>query len=251
MTVQSANRKRLDEALVERGLLESRSKAKAYIMAGDIELNGAVAHRAGVLVGRGDDVSLRRKSRFVSRGGEKLEAALETFSFAVSGRVAADLGASTGGFTDVLLQRGVDRVYAIDVGYGQLDLKLREDIRVVVLERTNARLLADLPEPVDLVTMDLSFISIQLVLPVAARLLKPGGVCIPLIKPQFEAGRGEVGKGGVVRDVATHQRVLREVLTASAAWFEVLDLIRSPLTGPAGNVEFLAYLRLRGSQDES
>lgn len=247
MTVQSAPRKRLDETLVERGLLETRARAKAYVMAGDIELNGVVARRAGVLVGPDDELSLRRKSRFVSRGGEKLDAALEMFSVPVTGCVAADLGASTGGFTDVLLQRGADRVYAIDVGYGQLDLKLREDNRVVVLERTNARLLTELPESVDLVTMDLSFISIRLVLPVAARLLKPDGVCIPLIKPQFEAGRGEVGKGGVVRDVETHQRVLREVLTAATEWFEVLDLIRSPLTGPAGNVEFLAYLRVRGS----
>ena len=226
-------------------MLESRSKAKAFILAGDVLLNGEPARRAGALVGRSDEVELRRKPRFVSRGGDKLDAALESFGIDVSGTVAADFGASTGGFTDVLLHRGAARVYAIDVGYGQLDLALRDDSRVVVMERTNARLLETLPEPLDVATLDLSFISLRLILPVAARLLRPGADCIPLIKPQFEAGAGEVGKGGVVRDVATHQRVLREVLTAAQDHYNVIDLIRSPLVGPAGNVEFLAHLQVR------
>lgn len=251
MSAQPATRQRLDEALVSRGLLESRSRAKAFVLAGDVIVNGAPAKRAGALVAHSDHVELKRKPRFVSRGGEKLDRALDAFDISVNDAVAADLGASTGGFTDVLLQRGARRVYAVDVGYGQLDVRLRDDARVVVLERTNARLLEELPEPVDLVTMDLSFISLRLVFPVVARLLRPGGVCVPLIKPQFEAGVADVGKGGVVRDVAVHRRVLQDVLTAALDWFSVMDVIRSPLTGPAGNVEFLAHLELRDNGHES
>lgn len=249
MTIRPSTRQRLDEVLVDRGLLNSRSQAKAFILAGDVELNGTPALRAGMLVGPADQVALKRKPRFVSRGGDKLDHALETFGLGVADRVAADLGASTGGFTDVLLQRGAKRVYAVDVGYGQLDLKLRDDPRVIVLERTNARLLQELPELVDIATLDLSFISLRLIFPVVARLLKPGAACVPLIKPQFEAGAGEVGKGGVVRDVTTHQRVLRQVLIAAQEQFEVVDLVRSPLLGPAGNVEFLAHLKLRETTD--
>ncbi len=250
MMTKPATRQRLDECLVSRGLLDSRSKAKAYILAGDVMLNGIAARRAGALVSADDELDLRRKPRFVSRGGDKLDMALESFSIPVAGLVATDLGASTGGFTDVLLQRGASRVYALDVGYGQLDLRLRENPRVTVLERTNVRLLEGLPEPIDIVTVDVSFISLRLIFPVVAKLLKQDGVCVPLIKPQFEAGRGEVGKGGVVRDVETHRRVLREVLTGAETWFTVVDLIRSPLKGPAGNIEFLAHLKLKDRPNE-
>ena len=236
---------RLDEAVVARGLAETRSRARALILAGDVTVNGSVVARAGVAVAATDDLGLVEKPRFASRGGEKLAHALERFGVAVEGRVAADLGASTGGFTDALLQAGARRVYAVDVGYGQLAERLRRDARVVVLDRTNARSLAGLPEPVEVVTIDVSFISLGLVLPTAARLLAPGGTCIPLIKPQFEAGRRDVGKGGVVRDPEVHRRVLREVLAAAAEnGFGARGLTASPLRGPAGNVEFLAELRL-------
>jgi 23S rRNA (cytidine1920-2'-O)/16S rRNA (cytidine1409-2'-O)-methyltransferase len=233
----------LDEELVERGLVETRARARAMILAGDVVVNGLVAARAGAPVGTGDRLVLAEKPRFASRGGEKLAHALARFGVDPAGAVAADLGASTGGFTDCLLQQGAARVYAVDVGYGQLVERLRLDPRVVVLDRTNARSLVELPEPVDLVTIDVSFISLRLVLPAAARLLRSGGVCIPLIKPQFEAGRREVGKGGVVRAAGVHRRVLAEVLAAAReSGFGVLGVTASPLRGPAGNVEFLAHL---------
>lgn len=241
----SRSRLRLDEAVVERGLAETRSRARALILAGDVTVNGAVSARAGAPVAAGDRLQLAVKPRFASRGGEKLAHALERFGVDPDGRVAADLGASTGGFTDCLLQAGATRVYAVDVGYGQLSERLRLDPRVVVLDRTNARSLAGLPEPVEMVTIDVSFISLRLILPTAARLLEPGGICLPLIKPQFEAGPKEVGKGGVVRDPEVHRRVLREVLTgAGEHGFGVLGATASPLRGPAGNVEFLAHLAL-------
>ena len=236
-------RSRLDEAVVARGLADSRSRARALILAGDVTVNGAVVSRAGAPVRADDRVALAEKPRFASRGGEKLAHALARFGVEVAGWTAADLGASTGGFTDCLLQAGARRVYAVDVGYGQLAERLRLDPRVVVLDRTNARSMEALPEPVDLVTIDVSFISLRLILPVAARLLVPRGTCIPLIKPQFEAGPREVGKGGVVRDPAIHRRVLAEVLTAAhEAGFGVRGVVASPLRGPAGNVEFLAHL---------
>src|SRR5680860_465355 len=192
-----AHRTRLDQHLVDCGLAETRSRAKAVILAGDVLVNGQRETRAGHGVAALDDVALRQKPRFVSRGGEKLDHAIEAFGIDMAKLVAADLGASTGGFTDCLLQRGAARVYAVDVGHGQLDLRVRDDVRVVVLEKTNARYLESLPELVDIVVIDVLFISLSLILPVAARLLKPGGACVPLVKPQFEAGRGEVGKGGV------------------------------------------------------
>ncbi len=236
-------RQRLDEALVKRGLVETRSRARALILAGDVLVNGVPETRAGTLVSDQDRLELRQRPRFVSRGGEKLAHALAVFQIDVRGRVCADIGASTGGFTDCLLQAGARRVYAIDVGYGQLDQRLRDDPRVVVMERTNARYLERLPEPVSLVTIDVSFISLRLILPVAWRLLEPGGWCIALIKPQFEAGRQEVRRG-VVRDPEVHRRVLRGVLmAASELGFRVRGLTRSPLLGPAGNVEFLACLQ--------
>lgn len=236
-------RRRLDEEVVARGLLETRSRARAYIMAGDVLVNGTKVVRAGQPVAAGDEVRLVEARRFVSRGGEKLAGALDAFSIDPSGTVAADLGASTGGFTDCLLQRGAMRVYAVDVGYGQLDDRVRRDERVVVMERTNARLLPGLPEPIDLVVIDVSFISLSLIFPVAAGLLRDGGTVIPLIKPQFEAGKRDLGKNGVVRDPAVHRRVLREALISAASnGLAVEGLIASSLIGPAGNIEFLAHL---------
>jgi 23S rRNA (cytidine1920-2'-O)/16S rRNA (cytidine1409-2'-O)-methyltransferase len=188
---------------------------------------------------------LTEPPRFVSRGGEKLDHGLDRFEIEVAGLVAVDLGASTGGFTDCLLQRGVARVYAVDVGYGQLHARLRSDPRVEVLDRVNARYLDRLPELVDIVTIDVSFISLALVLPTAAKLLSAGGWCVPLIKPQFEAGRGEVGKGGVVRAAEVRRRCVERVLSeAIGHGFSMHGITASPLLGPAGNVEFLASLRL-------
>ncbi len=243
----ATGRRRLDLELVERGVVDTRSRARALVMAGEILVNGKAETRAGALIGAHDIVTLRDRPRFVSRGGDKLSHALDAFAIDPANLVCADLGASTGGFTDCLLQRGAARVYAVDVGYGQLDASLRSDPRVVVMERVNARYLNELPEPVDFVSIDVSFISLELILPVAARLLKPDGVCVPLIKPQFEAGRRDVGKGGVVRDPAIHRRVLLAVMDAATQHgFGCHGLVRSPITGPAGNVEFLAHLR-RGS----
>ncbi len=214
-------------------------------MAGDVLVNGRVESHAGTAIGTSDVIALVAKPRFVSRGGDKLDFALDQFGLAVEGVVAADIGASTGGFTDCLLQRGAAKVYAVDVGYGQIAERLRRDGRVVVLERTNARYLEPLPEPVALVVVDVSFISLRLIFPTVVRLLKADGACVPLIKPQFEAGRREVGKGGVVRQQATHQRVLVDTIDAAASYgLNLCGLVRSPLTGPAGNVEFLAFLRL-------
>ena len=236
-------KQRLDLAVVERALCDTRSRARALILAGDILLNGIPAMHAGTLVRSGDEITLKAKPRFVSRGGEKLDQALDVFAVDVTGKVCADLGASTGGFTDCLLQRGATRVFAVDVGYGQIDNSLRTDDRVVVMERMNARYLEDLPEMVDLVVIDVSFISLALILPVAMRLLRSGGSCVPLIKPQFEAGRKDVGKGGVVRDPEIHRRVLTEVCGyAVANGFQVSDLVRYPLLGPSGNVEFMGHL---------
>lgn len=237
-----AGRIRLDRLLVERGLAESRTEAQRLIRAGEVRVAGQVVDQPGTLVAPDVPVVLAARPRFVSRGGEKLEAALVGFGIDVRGWVAADVGASTGGFTDCLLQRGALRVYAIDVGYGQLDWRLRNDPRVVVMERTNARYLERLPEPVHLVTVDVSFISLRLILPRAVDWLRPGGQVLALIKPQFEAGRRDVGKGGVVRDPAVHRRVLVEVAQAAGALGLTLrGMMVSPLLGPAGNREFLGW----------
>jgi 23S rRNA (cytidine1920-2'-O)/16S rRNA (cytidine1409-2'-O)-methyltransferase len=250
MRPETETRTRLDEAVVARGLAETRSKARAVILAGDVTVNGVASVRSGSSVRASDVVALKAKPRFVSRGGEKLAHALQEFSLDVSGKVCADIGASTGGFTDCLLQAGAERVYAIDVGYGQLDAKLREDARVVVMERTNARYLDSLPEPVSLVTIDASFISLELILPVAARLLTGDGWCLPLIKPQFEAGKGEVGARGVVRSPEVHRRVLEKVLTSAIeSGFRPMGLTTSPLRGPEGNVEFLVLLPRDGRNE--
>ncbi|HWV25220.1 MAG TPA: TlyA family RNA methyltransferase [Thermomicrobiales bacterium] len=236
---------RLDHALVERELADTRSRAKALIMAGDVLVNDQRETRAGRNIHDDDVLSLREKPRFVSRGGEKLDHALDAFGIEVSGMVGADLGASTGGFTDCLLQRGATRVYAIDVGYGILDERIRTDPRVISMERTNARYLDALPEPIDICVIDVSFISLSLMFPVVARVLEPGGICVPLIKPQFEAGKENVGKRGVVRDPAIHEMVLRKAIGfARDNGLAVRGLVASPLRGPNGNVEFLAYLTL-------
>jgi 23S rRNA (cytidine1920-2'-O)/16S rRNA (cytidine1409-2'-O)-methyltransferase len=241
-------RLRLDEALVARGLVETRSRARALILANDVLVNGVPVSRAGAPVRAADELALKAPPRFVSRGGEKLDHALTAFGIDVVGLRAADFGASTGGFTDCLLQRGAARVYAIDVGYGQLAEKLRTDPRVVVVDRENVRKLESLPEPIDLVTIDVSFIGLHLVLPAAVRVLEPTGEIVALIKPQFEAGRSEVGRGGVVRDPNTHRRVLQDVFDASIGLgLGVQGLSPSPLRGPAGNIEFLVRLKPGGA----
>lgn len=236
-------RKRADKLLVELGLAETRSQARALIMAGRVWLDERRVEKAGELVPEDAPLRVTAEPRYVSRGGEKLEYALKRFGIAVTGLICADFGASTGGFTDALLQHGAKRVYALDVGYGQLHYRLRSDPRVVVMERTNVRYLERLPEPIDLVTIDVSFISLGLVLPAAWRVLKAGGRVIALVKPQFEAGRGQVGKGGIVRDPSVHREVLEKVsATAKEIGFAVQDLCRSPLLGAEGNVEFLLFL---------
>jgi 23S rRNA (cytidine1920-2'-O)/16S rRNA (cytidine1409-2'-O)-methyltransferase len=238
-------KKRLDVLMAERELTESRNKAQRLIRAGEVRVDGRLVDKPSTHVAEDAEVTLKSKPPFVSRGGEKLDAALERFDFDVSGVVAADVGASTGGFTDCLLQRGAQRVYAIDAGYGQLHWKLRNDPRVVVMERTNARYLAELPEPVALVTLDVSFISLDLILPQAVSWLCGEGDIVALIKPQFEAGPQNVEKGGVVRDPDIHRQVLADVLAAVATLsLGLRGLIPSPLRGPAGNVEFLAWWSL-------
>jgi 23S rRNA (cytidine1920-2'-O)/16S rRNA (cytidine1409-2'-O)-methyltransferase len=235
----------LDRLLVRRGLADSRAKAQRLIMAGEVRVDGQVSDKPGRRVPVDVPIELLSRPPFVSRGGEKLHAALERFNVDVAGWVAADVGASTGGFTDCLLQRGAKRVYAVDVGYGQLDWGLRNHPRVVVMERTNARYLDRLPEPVDLVTADVSFISLGLIFPAATGWLKPNGEIIALIKPQFEAGRHQVGKGGVVHDRAVHRSVLERVVgMAYGLDLGLLGLVPSPLRGPAGNVEFLGRWQL-------
>lgn len=243
---------RIDVLLVERGLAPSREKARAMIMAGEITVNGQLVDKPGTRIAADEEITLRAKPRFVSRGGDKLAGALEAFHYDPAGLICADVGASTGGFTDCLLQHGAARVYAIDVGYGQLDYSIRSSERVVVMERTNARYVDLLPEPVDLVVIDASFISLRLLLPVIHRWMQPKGDIIALIKPQFEAGRGDVGKGGVVRDTGIHRRVIHEVIDAGQSiGFAVAGLTMSPLKGPAGNTEFLVWLTLEPARAQS
>jgi len=235
-------KQRLDTLIAERGLTESRNKAQRLIRAGEVRVDGQIVDKPSTQVPDDAKITLKSKPPFVSRGGKKLAAALERFNLDVTDEVAADVGASTGGFTDCLLQNGAQRVYAIDSGYGQLHWKLRNDPRVIVMERTNARYLAELPEPIDLVTVDVSFISLNLILPNAVSWLKPDGQVVALIKPQFEAGPKNVEKGGVVRDPEVHRQVLENVLaTAADLGLGLHGLMPSPLTGPAGNVEFLAW----------
>jgi 23S rRNA (cytidine1920-2'-O)/16S rRNA (cytidine1409-2'-O)-methyltransferase len=242
---------RLDTLLVERGLVATRERARALILAGQVRVNGQPATKAGHAVLAADEVTLDEPDHpYVGRGGVKLAHALDVFGISPAGRLALDIGASTGGFTDVLLQRGATRVVAVDVGHGQLDWKLRSDPRVVVMERQNARTLTaeQLPEDArrfDLITIDVSFISLRQILPVLPPLLQPGGDVVALVKPQFEAGREEVGKGGIVRDESVHQRVVGEVTTAALALgLQRTNVVESPITGMEGNREFLIHLRL-------
>lgn len=248
------SRIRLDHLLVSRGLAETRSKAQALVLAGAVRVNGVAQKRPAQPIDEASSVEVVAALPYVSRGGFKLAHALDTFGLEPNGLVGLDAGASTGGFTDVLLQRGAKYVYAVDVGYGILDWRLRQDPRVITVERTNIRYLTQLPPlpntPLDApaphaecAVIDVAFISLRIVLPAVQHLILPGAWVVALIKPQFEAGAHEVGRGGVVRDPAIHERVIRDVLAAATTLgFVPRGQTRSPLTGPAGNVEFLAWL---------
>ena len=234
---------RIDVLLAQNGLAESREQAEKLILAGLVLVNDRLVDKPGAKVASHARIRIKDRPPFVSRGGIKLDAALSRFNLDVSGLVAADIGASTGGFTDCLLQRGAAKVYAIDVGHGQLAWRLRRDPRVVVMERTNVRLLESLPEQVGLVTVDTSFISLRLVLPVAQRFIGADGRIVALVKPQFEARREHVGKGGVVRSPETHRAVLEGICRWVAVnGLHVDRLVPSPLRGPSGNVEFFLLL---------
>jgi len=244
---------RLDTLLVERGLVATRERARALILAGDVRVNGQVATKAGTAVADDAEVTLASPDHpYVGRGGLKLAHALDVFALDLTARRGLDIGASTGGFTDVMLQRGAARVVALDVGHGQLDWKIRSDPRVVTMERVNARSLtpADLPEDLrafGIVTIDVSFISLRHILPVVPALLEPGADVVALVKPQFEARRDEVGKGGIIRDDAVHRRVVEEVTAAAdTLGLAGAGLIDSPITGMEGNREFLLHLRRAG-----
>jgi 23S rRNA (cytidine1920-2'-O)/16S rRNA (cytidine1409-2'-O)-methyltransferase len=239
-------RQRLDLLLVQRGLSESGEQARRFIMAGEVTVAGEICDTPGKIVPADVALAVKRAPPFVSRGGLKLQAALAEFQLDVTGLAAVDVGASTGGFTDCLLQHGAARVYAIDVGYGQLAWKLQTDPRVVVMDRTNVRHLVGLPggASADFAVIDASFISLALVLPATLRLVTPSGQIVALVKPQFEAGRADVGKGGVVLDPRVHRQVLDEtVALAQELKLTVAGIIVSPAPGPAGNVEFLIWLR--------
>ena len=241
-----SSKKRLDVAMVERGLAESRQKAQAVIMAGQVYVNGQKVDKAGAPVAEDAAIEVRGKTMaYVSRGGLKLEKAMELWPIRLEGVVCADIGASTGGFTDCMLQNGAEKVYAVDVGYNQLDYRLRTHPKVVCMERTNARYLTreQIPEPLDFGTVDVSFISLKLILPALRTLLKPEGQLVCLVKPQFEAGREKVGKKGVVRDPAVHREVLEQFLiNAAEADFTVKEMTFSPIRGPEGNIEYLGHL---------
>jgi 23S rRNA (cytidine1920-2'-O)/16S rRNA (cytidine1409-2'-O)-methyltransferase len=244
---------RLDQLLVEKGLFPSRERARRAVMAGTVEVDGRRVDKPGTAVA--DEARLEligRGEPYASRAGRKLEAALDAFGVSPAGRVCLDVGASTGGFTDCLLQRGAERVYAVDVGYGQLDYRLRNDPRVVVMERINVRYLEPdaLPEPIDLFTVDVSFISLTKVVPaLLPRLARPGGEMLTLIKPQFEAGRGQVGKGGIVRDEAVRSRVIAETAAALARLdgLELAGVVDSEVPGTGGNREAFGWFRAEGT----
>ena len=234
-------KRRIDSLLMDRGLVESRAKAQALIMAGKVTVDGRTAIKPGTRVPDAAVITIIEPPPFVSRGGIKLDYALDYFQLDVAGRVAADIGASTGGFTDCLLKRGASRVYAIDVGYGQLDYRLRQDSRVVVMDRVNVRYPVALPEKIDLATVDVSFISARKLMPSVAQLLNEGGYLLVLVKPQFEAERAEVGKGGVIKQPVVHARVLGRFI----AWmvehgFRLGGLVASPILGASGNKEFFS-----------
>lgn len=239
-------KKRLDAALVEQGLVSGRDKAKALIMAGQVYVNGQKYDKAGEEVKETDKIEIRGETlKYVSRGGLKLEKAMGSFPITLDGKHCCDFGASTGGFTDCMLQNGAQKVYAFDVGYGQLAWSLRNDPRVVNYERTNIRYLTgeEVERPVDFISVDVSFISLTLILPVAYRILRDGGEVVCLIKPQFEAGREKIGKKGVVRDPAVHREVIEKIILHTLELgFSVKGLSFSPVKGPEGNIEYLLWL---------
>lgn len=241
-----AEKKRLDTLVVDLGYAETRSKASAIIMSGEIFVNGQKETKAGYTVRETDKIEFRgKKMPFVSRGGYKLEKAMKSFDISLESNICMDIGASTGGFTDCMLQCGASKVYAIDVGYGQLAWKLRTDERVVNLERTNFRYLTKeiVSDEIDFASIDVSFISLKKILPVLYDFLKIDGECVALIKPQFEAGRDKVGKKGVVRDINTHKEVVSDIVQfAFETGFSVIDLDFSPIRGPEGNIEYLVYI---------
>jgi len=241
------DKERLDAALVGRGLADTRQKARAVILAGAVLVEGARVDKAGAMIDRDAEITVTSSPcPYVSRGGLKLEAALASFAVDVSGRVMLDVGASTGGFTDCLLKAGASGVYALDVGYGQLDWRLRTDERITVMERTNIRHVkkADFDREIDGAVIDVSFISLSLVLPVVYGIVRPGGFVVALVKPQFEVGKGDVGKGGVVRDPDKHRLAVENSMkTAADCGFSVIGSVQSPLTGPKGNKEFFIYLK--------
>jgi len=236
-------RQRLDVLLVQRGLAESREKAQALILAGKVLVNGQKADKAGAAIAADAQIELLAQQRYVGRGGLKLEAALDHFAIQVAGQTCLDIGSSTGGFTDCLLQRGAARVYCIDVGTGQLDWRLRNDPRVVVKEQVNARYLTreEVPQPIDLAVCDVSFISITMILPALPALLAPSGEMVILVKPQFELERHQVGKGGIIRDPALHREACRRVEEAVARLGFRSQVIPCPVLGAEGNQEFLLY----------
>lgn len=242
-------------AVLEQGLAPSRQRARALIMAGKVRVNGQLIDKPGTSVIRGAEIFLKGNDLpYVSRGGVKLAAALAGFNLDVNGRVCLDVGASTGGFSDCLLQHGAQRVFAVDVGYGQLAWSLRQDSRVVVIERTNIRHLAAaaLPCPVDLAAIDVSFISLRIVLPAVLKFLRPGAIILALIKPQFEVGKGKVGKGGVVRDPDQHREVVAGLKAFSAGQgLRCRSLMTSPILGPKGNKEFIIYLDYPGPDGQA
>ena len=248
-------KKRLDVLLTEQGYFESRQKAQATIMSGLVFVNGQRVDKAGASVAEDAQIEVRGKAiPYVSRGGLKLEKAMKVFPVHLEGRVCADIGASTGGFTDCMLQNGAAKVYAVDTGYGKLDWKIRSDPRVVALERTNARYLTreQVPDALDFASVDVSFISLRLILPALRGVLKEDGAVVCLVKPQFEAGREKVGKKGVVRDPKVHLEVLEHFLEhAREADFTVRDMTYSPIKGPEGNIEYLGYLTVGAGADWS
>lgn len=249
-------RERLDKAMVRRQIVPSRARAQEHIAKGEVLVNGMPGHKASTMVERGADIKLQgEKLRYVSRGGLKLEQALRSFDVPVQNKRCVDVGASTGGFTDCLLQHGAQSVHAIDVGYGQLAWKLRDDARVTVMERTNIRevTLEELREPFDLAVIDCSFIGLDLVLPHVAPLLRIGGELVALVKPQFEAGKDGVGKGGVVRDARVREQAIQKVRHAAIhLGFDILDGEDCETHGPSGNVEYLLYLqRVRALTNET
>ncbi len=243
---------RLDARIFDLGLTESREKAKAFIMAGQVYVNGMKATKAGMTVAEKDEIEVRGTSEFVSRGGHKLKKAMNSFPISLQDKICMDVGASTGGFTDCMLQNGASKVYSVDVGYGQLAWKLRSDSRVVNLERTNIRYVTDeqVPDKINFASVDVSFISLCLVLPAIYPILADDGECVCLIKPQFEAGKEKVGKKGVVRDRNVHSEVIEKIYNfAIEKGFDVAGLDYSPIKGPEGNIEYLIYLKKESEEN--